>query len=1170
MIPHKILVKLDATVTDRLVRFQRVQHLLSPMSSESPLGELNQRYGVQEIRRAIPTSSRFEQAHRQFGLHRWYEITFDDTLTTEVQQLLIKYRNHPAVAVAEPLYLRSLNEQAAPTTVNTVFTDDPRWAEQWHYYNTGQSGGTPSADINLPAAWAVERGDARVIVAVIDEGVDTRHEDLKDAMWVNTAEQEGIVGVDDDGNGYADDVYGYGFGDDEGRIVADEHGTHVAGTIGAVSDNGVGVAGIAGGSGAGDGVRLMSCAVFGTGGQGGFPAAFVYAADHGAVIAQNSWGGGRESAALEDAIRYFTERAGYDNSNQRFSQNIQTGPMAGGLVVFAAGNGNTTNQQQAYPASLASVLTVAATDHRDQRAEFSNYGPWIDLSAPGTEVLSTAPSDTYQQLSGTSMACPHVSGVAALLVSRYQQPGLRPATVRRLLMASTDPIDALNPRYEGQLGAGRLNAYRALTQDQAIAPGAVTTLTAQTLAHDQVLLQWTASGGDGAEGTAAHYELRYATTPITAQNFDKATEFLINRAPQPSGTPDSTVVHGLTSATTYYFALRTRDLLGKPSPLSEIPLATTLPPPKISRLPASLTLSGKVGETVNSSLTIDNTAGLSELSFSLVVPSENDWLAVDNNAGSVPAGGQTEVSLTIAGDRLPEGTYQSTLTILSNDPAKPRIEVPITITMIGIPQLRVSPRKIGPDSIWLATERQQIPITISNSGSGTLDITRLSTTGTFFQPDTLRLQLPPGARHTLMVNFTPTTVGTFEGVLTLQSNDLQRPAEQISLSVTVVPPPLWTVAPSAITVDLTQGEMIERQLQLNSHTEQVATWTATSTQGVLWWSVTPATGRGGSEPTMLQLTLSAAQLSAGEYRDVIRFQDKAGEATPFLLPVTLRVAEKIVPLSIPTTLPDQRLALSDTTYQINLADYVNHDEAADLRYSATDDAGLIQLRVNGSQLGLTPQQLGTTTVQLTIEDDTQVVQTSFRVTVVVPNRRPTTETLPDTLQLAISAPRTIILSEIFTDADGDPLTYASEVSDSTVLAADLVSGVLTLRGLDFGTATVAITATDPAGTSVTGHWEVQVGTITALNDLPERTLSLAVYPNPATDQISVQYQTVHEESVSIQLYDEYGRLIETLSDRQHRSFEHTLQYSVAKLPAGVYLIRLVSQRGTITRRFVVI
>ena len=1141
----------------------------SGMTSDTQqLAQLNQRYGVRTVRRVFPASARNEAAHRRFGLHRWYEVTFDDTLSTEVQQVLAHYRTNPLVTLAEPVYVHSL--QSSTTTLaagDTVPTNDPRFAEQWHYYNTGQSGGTVAADIQLTTAWSVARGDARVIVAIIDGGIDTEHEDLREAMWVNEAERSGLPNVDDDGNGYVDDVHGYGFGDRRGQVAPSRHGTHVAGTIGAVSGNGIGVAGVAGGSGSADGVRLMSCAAFGAGSQGGFAEAFVYAADHGAVIAQNSWGGGDQSVLLEDAIRYFTERAGLDNSNERFEQNRQIGPMAGGLVVFAAGNDRTDNVRQAYPASLPNVLSVASTDHNDHRSDFSNYGPWVDLSAPGSDVLSTYPDNAYEALSGTSMACPHVSGVAALLVGHYQQPGLSPDHLRTLLLEGANLIDDRNPHYAGKLGRGRLNAYRSLLQDQTEPPGAVTALAAQTLAHNQVRLHWVASGADGEQGTAAHYELRYATSPITAQNFEQATAVSVGRPPRASGTPDTVVVTGLDATTTYYFALRTRDLLGQESLLSAVVTATTLAPPVMEVPRTALAVTLNVGQTRYDTVTVANTTGRSTLRFTTTTTGSASWLRLADHSGAVAAGEQQLLIATIDARRLAEGTYRDTLLIDGNDPANRQVRIPVEATVVGVPQLAVSSSSIRLEEVWLSTSRS-VPLTLRNVGTGTLRISRLAVNGLGFAVDTSSLTLAPGAQHPVTLTFSPTALGTATGTLTLVSNDAQQPQQEIPLQAAVVPTPPFALTPQRLVLEVDRGDTLTQTIRLRSLSGDTLAWTLSVDDAPLGWTLTPTAGNlAPGRTTALQLTLNATELEVGTYQPLISVRSVSDTA---VVPVTLTVGEDIVPLTLAYALPDQRLLLSDSAYQLDLTSYIGSDYE-ELRYVATsEDSTLLRVAVDSTHLWLYPQQVGTTTVTVAIRDASdQEITTSFRVVVVPPNRVPEVSRLLDTLLLTHQETRTFALPEIFTDPDQDSLTYAAASSDASVVDARLNDGVLTLTGLSVGRAEVVVRATDPQGASVALTLKGEVTTVTATADQTPPTATLVGYPNPAQDWLTIAYTLVQPEPVRLALYDEYGRVVQTWNEPVRAAGTYALRYEAAGLPPGVYVLRLLARSKAVSCKIVV-
>jgi hypothetical protein len=352
-----------------------------------------------------------------------------------VKDALVMLNNTPGILYAEPDY------QLKALSVPQIVPNDPRFSELWGLNNTGQSGGTPDADIDAPEAWDIATGTNEIIVAVIDTGVDYTHPDLASNMWVNTAELNGIAGVDDDGNGYIDDIYGYDFVNNDGNPMDDHyHGTHVSGTIGAVGNNGLGVAGVCWN------VRIMALKFLDSSGSGYTDDAIEavqYAILMGANLSSNSWGGGGYSQALKDAI----DAAG--NANQ--------------LFVAAAGNSSSNNDiSPAYPASYTSenIIAVLATDRYDNMSSFSNYGPIsVDIGAPGSDILSCQPGSNYQYLSGTSMATPHVSGAAALIWSFY--PSIPYQEVKNLLIQTADKTPALAGRCVSQ---GRLNLYNAVNE----------------------------------------------------------------------------------------------------------------------------------------------------------------------------------------------------------------------------------------------------------------------------------------------------------------------------------------------------------------------------------------------------------------------------------------------------------------------------------------------------------------------------------------------------------------------------------------------------------------------------------------------------------------------------------------------------------------------------------
>ena len=463
------------------------------------------------LERLFPECGKFEERTRAEGLDRWYVASFDKSVATS--DIVRQLRRCGSVECIEcPMEIKLADEDPflpfsavpertaqskAQVTRNAVFPfNESRDVQQkqWHYNNPGSVFGRQSlagADADVWAAWTLETGNPDVVVAVIDQGVKYDHEDLAANMWVNSGEIPGN-GIDDDGNGYVDDVYGYNFNDGNGTITTSaslSHGTHVAGTIAAVNNNGTGVNGIAGGSGNGDGVRIMSLQCLGGSDSGdsgsglaGTVRAMKYAADNGAVICQNSWGYNSKVSwntwtrssygALRRAMDYFIKYAGVDENGN------QSGPMKGGIIIFAAGNEAVS--YDSYPAADRSVVSVASYSYIGDAAIYTNYGSWIDISAPGGDtyvdssnggVYSTMVGEdggsSYGFEQGTSMACPHVSGACALAVSYYygkeKRMGLTPDRLRAALISSARPFgSSLSETYAGQMGAGMLDTWNFL------------------------------------------------------------------------------------------------------------------------------------------------------------------------------------------------------------------------------------------------------------------------------------------------------------------------------------------------------------------------------------------------------------------------------------------------------------------------------------------------------------------------------------------------------------------------------------------------------------------------------------------------------------------------------------------------------------------------------------
>lgn len=533
---------------------------------------------ILSLKRSFPYCGKFEERTRAAGLHLWYDVFFDPNLPLS--------KAADKLAVSDAVRYVEFLRKPAPTGDVCPF-NDPMFGEQWNFYNPGNESGyyLAGSDINLLEAWNINTGNKKVIVGVVDSGIDYGHEDLAANMWRNESELNGKAGEDDDHNGYTDDVYGYNFtvvnSQYSGILMPDNHGTHVAGIIGAVNNNGLGVCGIAGGNGTDRGVSLMSCQIIDNSGNGAdVAAAMKYAADNGAVICQNSWGFSDDPDAfpehIREAIDYFIQYAGMDEHG------VQTGPMAGGIVIFAAGNEDSDKNAIAM---YDKVLSVAALGAAYQRAAYSNFGTWVDLSAPGgtggympASIKSTFVGNVYGKMKGTSMACPHVSGVAALVVSQFGQEGFTNDMLWDILTHGVTDIEPYNPAYKGLLGSGLINAYRCLDQNGPLPPDPVDLIWTSALANF-ITLKWLIPA-DPDGGKAFAHNLYYSTRSMEDLDIEHLPDD-VQMISVPSGVLKAgdtltTVLDGLEFNTRYYFRVLAYDNLNKRSALSREVSQTTL------------------------------------------------------------------------------------------------------------------------------------------------------------------------------------------------------------------------------------------------------------------------------------------------------------------------------------------------------------------------------------------------------------------------------------------------------------------------------------------------------------------------------------------------------------------------------------------------------------------
>lgn len=431
-------IEIEFTRASGITQGEILNAATGPVTGVASVDALLAKYDAATLEPLFPKAD----PNYEVDLSRFYIITFRKDLAD-------------AFAVAREFEADANVERAAPCAVTEVdfIPNDPWFVNQWALKNSNDY------DVDADGAWDINHGSASLAVAIADTGVDWEHPDLAANIWYNDAEKNGTPGADDDGNGYIDDDKGWDWvtgvsgwaGEDASTpdnnpMDFNGHGTHCSGIASGATNNNLGIAGVA------FDTKIMCLRIGWSASSGGSEVGYIgmsfaasalrYAADKGAVSFNSSWGSSN-SGGLGAAVDY------------ALSKNV--------VICTAAGNNN--NSTAPYLGSRTEVIAVAAIDNNGYKASFSNYGSWVDVSAPGNAIYSTYRyhygEHTYTALSGTSMACPHVVGEAALIKTKYPSWGW--SDIRNKIVTTCDDLNARNPSYAGMLGAGLINCHRAIS-----------------------------------------------------------------------------------------------------------------------------------------------------------------------------------------------------------------------------------------------------------------------------------------------------------------------------------------------------------------------------------------------------------------------------------------------------------------------------------------------------------------------------------------------------------------------------------------------------------------------------------------------------------------------------------------------------------------------------------